>query len=109
MGLSPWATPVELWMRRPAARRAAEPDPRRQKMFDRGHKLEPFIRDMAIDKLRDEGLQVELLACNERYVDPEHPFLSCEIDFELAHRRRGDRRQASTSSMASTSTPTRRA
>jgi hypothetical protein len=29
------------------------------------------------------GLQVELLACNERYVDPEHPFLSCEIDFEL--------------------------
>ena len=52
-------------------------------MFDRGHKLEPFIRDMVIDKLRDRGHQVELLAVNQRYVDAEHAFLSCEIDFEL--------------------------
>jgi hypothetical protein len=38
---------------------------------------------MVIDKLRERGLEVELLECNSRYVDPEHPFLSCEIDFEL--------------------------
>jgi len=52
-------------------------------MFDRGHKLEPFIREMVIDKLRDRGHEVELLAINQRYVDAEHAFLSCEIDFEL--------------------------
>ena len=52
-------------------------------MFDRGHKLEPFTRDMVIDKLRDQGHSVELIACNQRYVDPEFNFLSCEVDFEL--------------------------
>ena len=84
MGLSPWATPVELWMQKTGRKPKAEPDARQQRIYDRGHRLEPFIRDMVMDKLRDEGVEVELLACNERYVDPEHGFLSCEIDFELA-------------------------
>jgi predicted phage-related endonuclease len=83
MGLSPWATPVELWMKKTGRKERVLPDERRQKIYDRGHRLEPFIRDMVIDKLRERGLEVELLACNERYVDPEFDFLSCEIDFEL--------------------------
>lgn len=84
MGLSPWATPVELWMQKTGrAPKEAAPTPARQRMFARGHKLEPFIRDMVIDKLNDMGMHVELIACNERYHDPEHPFLSCEVDFEL--------------------------
>lgn len=85
MGLSPWSTPVELWMAKTGRKpKSLTVDPAAEKRYSRGHKLEPFIRDMVIDKLRDElGLQVELLASNERYVDPEHPFLSCEIDFEL--------------------------
>lgn len=83
MGLSPWATPVELWQEKTGRKPKETPDARRQKIFDRGHKLEPFIRDMVIDKLQAYGLEVELLACNERYVDREHEFLSCEIDFEL--------------------------
>jgi putative phage-type endonuclease len=85
MGLSPWATPVELWMKKTG--RAPTPvnvDRLAERRHARGHKLEPFIRDMVIDKLRDElGLDVELLATNARYTHPEHPFLSCEIDFEL--------------------------
>lgn len=85
LGVSPFTTPVELWLQktgqRPRPREVI--DARRQKMFDRGHRLEPFIRDMTIDKLTDMGLQVEVVGINERYVDPEHPFLSCEIDFEL--------------------------
>ena len=85
MGLSPWATPVELWMKKTG--RAPVPvhvDRALQKRHARGHRLEPFIRDMAIEKLRDEfGLEVELVTWNERYTDPEYPFLSCEIDFEL--------------------------
>lgn len=83
MGLSPYATPVELWQEKTGRVRKDPEDPIRQRILARGHKLEPFIRDMAIDKLRDMGLSVELLAVNQRYVDPEHPFLSCEIDFEL--------------------------
>lgn len=83
IGVSPWATPVDLWMEKTGRKPRETPDPMRQRMFDRGHKLEPFIRDMVIDKLRDQGHAVELLACNQRYVDPEHPFLSCEVDFEL--------------------------
>jgi putative phage-type endonuclease len=83
MGLSPYATPVELWQEK-TGRAPKEPeDPIRQKMLARGHRLEPFIREMAVDKLRSMGLTVELLATNARYNDPEFGFLSCEIDFEL--------------------------
>jgi putative phage-type endonuclease len=83
IGVSPWATPVELWMQKTGRTPKEKPDAAQQRRFDRGHKLEPFIREMAIDKLRAEGHKVELLASNQRYVDPEFPFLSCEIDFEL--------------------------
>ena len=83
MGLSPWATPVELWLQKTGRKPKEAPDAKRQRIYDRGHRLEPFIRDMVVDKLRDQGVDVELITYNERYVDPEHPFLSCEIDFEL--------------------------
>ena len=86
MGLSPWATPVELWQQKTGRAPAPKVTQARQRMFDRGHKLEPFIRDMVIDKLRDQGLDVELLASNQRYTDPEHEFLRAEIDFELLLR-----------------------
>lgn len=83
MGLSPWATPVELWAQKTGRVEKEAPDEARQRMYDRGHKLEPFIRDMVIDKLRDRGHTVELIATNQRYIDPEYNFLACEIDFEL--------------------------
>ena len=83
MGLSPWSTPVELWMEKTGRTPREEPDAKRQAMFDRGHKLEPFIRDMVIAKLEDQDVKVEVLAINQRYRDAEHPFMACEIDFEL--------------------------
>lgn len=83
MGLSPWSTPFELWQEKTGRARKDPEDPMRKRVLARGQKLEPFIRDMTIDALRDRGLAVELLKCNERYADPQHPFLSCEIDFEL--------------------------
>lgn len=83
MGLSPWATPVELWMQKTGRAPREEITPQRQKMFDRGHKLEPFIRDMVIAKLEEMGLTVKLVAINQRYSDEKHPYLACEIDFEL--------------------------
>ncbi len=83
MGLSPWATPVELWQQKTGRVEKPEPDAAQLKRWARGHKLEPFIREMAIDKLQALGLEVEMVATNQRYVDPEYDFLSCEIDFEL--------------------------
>lgn len=83
MGLSPWATPVELWREKTGQEKREEPSAVKQRIYDRGHKLEPFIRDMVIDKLRDQGLQVELVSSNQRYTDLAYPFLSVEVDFEL--------------------------
>lgn len=82
LGLSSWTTPVELWQQKVGIAQA-EATEAVKRMRARGHKLEPFIRDMVVEKLADEGHDVELLACNHRYVDPEHPFLRSEIDFEL--------------------------
>ena len=83
MGLSPWSTPVELWMQKTGRMPKEEPDAARRKMFARGHALEPFIRDMVIAKLEEMGLTVEVVAINKRYADADYPFLACEIDFEL--------------------------
>lgn len=83
LGVSPYSTPVELWMEKTGRTPTLPPDPIQQKRFERGHKLEPFIREMVIDKLQALGLRVELVAINERYQDHEFPFLSCEVDFEL--------------------------
>lgn len=83
MGLSPWATPVELWEQKTGRKKKEAPNAVQQRVYDRGHRLEPFIRDMVVDKLRANGLDVELITSNERYVDSEFDFLSCEIDFEL--------------------------
>lgn len=84
MGLSPWSTPVELWQKKTGRRpKPTTIDPAMEKRHTRGHRLEPFIRDMAVDKLREMGLEVDLITWNERYTDPEFDFLSCEIDFEL--------------------------
>lgn len=83
MGLSPWATPVELWQQKTGRKPRVEPDAAAKARYARGHALEPFIRDMVIAKLEDMGLQVDLISCNERYHDRVHQFLSCEIDFEL--------------------------
>lgn len=83
MGLSPWQTPVELWLEKTGQRAPQEPDAARQRILDRGKKLEPVVLDMVVDKLRERGHSVEIVARNKCYSDPEHAFLSCEIDFEL--------------------------
>lgn len=82
LGISSWLTPVELWQQK-VGLAANDVDPDRERIFERGRRLEPFIRDMVIDKLRDQGHDVELLACNQRYFHPKYKFISTEIDFEL--------------------------
>lgn len=82
MGLSPWMTPLELWEYK-TRRKVKEADERKKRVYARGHKLEPFIREMTIEKLQDMGFEVELVGVNKRYTHPGKPYLACEIDFEL--------------------------
>lgn len=84
LGVSKWKTPVQLWLEktgRDAELEREDPDAKRRKA--RGVILEPFIRQMTIEKLVDQGHDVKLVATNKRYTDRAHRFLSCEIDFEL--------------------------
>jgi putative phage-type endonuclease len=83
LGVSPWKTPHELWLQKTGRAPREEVTPEQQKRFDRGHRLEPVVLQMLIDRLQDEGHEVELLRTNERYIDAEYPFMACEIDFEL--------------------------
>ena len=79
LGLSPYATPYQVWCEK-TAEHAPEPDPQRAIYFRRGKMLEPYVIEMARE---EHGLDV--VARNRRYIDPELPFLSCEIDFEHEH------------------------
>lgn len=83
LGVSPWKSPHELWLQKTGRAPREEVTPEQQKRFDRGHRLEPVVLEMLLDRLRDEGREVELLRTNERYIDAEYPFMACEIDFEL--------------------------
>lgn len=83
LGVSPWKTPVDLWMEKTGRKPRDEPSAAQVRVQNRGKKLEPVVLDMVLDKLCEQGHEVALLTRNARYIDPDHPFLSCEIDFEL--------------------------
>ncbi len=83
LGVSPWKTPYELWREKTGRVPRAATTPAQQKRFDRGHRLEPVVVDMLLDRLTAEGHAVEPLRRNARYTDADYPFMSCEIDFEL--------------------------
>jgi predicted phage-related endonuclease len=83
MGVSPWLTPVELWKLKTGRAQPRPITPARQRILERGKRLEPVVLEMVVDKLREQGIEVEIVAKNQRYTDPEHAFLSVEIDFEL--------------------------
>jgi putative phage-type endonuclease len=74
LGLSPWKTPYQLWLEKTSE---APPEDNDSGVKRRGRRLEPVI----VDWMREDyGLKI--IAHNERYVDQELPFLSCEVDFE---------------------------
>lgn len=82
LGVSHYRTPLELWQEK-TGRKVFEADPEETRRKSRGQKLEPFIVEMAVEKLREQGHTVEIITRNARYFDPSLPFLSCEIDAEL--------------------------
>lgn len=82
LGVSPWMTPFMLYQKKIGAY-AEEVTPAKQRIFDRGHRWEPIVVEMLVDELRDRGHDVEIVARNQRYQDPEFPFIAAEIDLEL--------------------------
>lgn len=83
LGIDPYRSPVDLWLEKTGRAVQGASDPKREAIFKRGRLLEPIIREMAVEKLRDRGHHVKLLQKNRRYRDAKHRFLAAEIDFEL--------------------------
>ena len=77
LGLSPWMTPLELYLQKTGQAEPADADPEKAKLFRRGKRMEPVIVNMLEE---ERGLQI--VARNQRYTDPEFDFLRCEIDAE---------------------------
>lgn len=75
-GVSPWKTAYELWEEKTSGWQQ-ESSEARDKVLNRGKKLEPLV----IEMLQEER-DVWVLERNQIHTDPEHPFLRCEIDFE---------------------------
>lgn len=82
LGLSPWKTPFQLWQEK-SGLYTEDVSPAKQKIFNRGKRWEPVVVEMLVDELQDRGHDVQVIARNERYQDPEHLFMACELDLEL--------------------------
>lgn len=82
LGLSPWRTPLEVWLQKTGQAEADAPDPDRERILRRGKLMEPVVVDMLI---AEHGIKITRRsspASPNRYVDPSCPFLAAEIDFE---------------------------
>jgi len=82
LGVSPWKTSFQLYQEK-IGDHVEEVTQAKQKIFNRGKRLEPVVIEMLIDELRENGHEVEVIARNERYKDSVHDFMAAEIDIEL--------------------------
>ena len=82
LGVSPWKSKFQLFQEK-IGEFQEEVTPAKQKIFNRGKRWEPIVIEMLVDELEDRGHDVQIIARNERYLDPEHSFLAAEIDLEL--------------------------
>lgn len=81
-GVSPWRTPLDLYLDKRSPR-AEDMNEERRKFFARRKRQEPVIAEMLADEY---GVVVTRLSLDDnpnRYQDPEFPFLAAEIDFEF--------------------------
>jgi putative phage-type endonuclease len=78
-GVSPWKTAYELWEEKTTGW-TGESTLERDKVLNRGKKLEPIV----IEMLQEER-DVWVLERNQIHADPEYSFLRAEIDFEYCY------------------------
>lgn len=86
LGINPWRTPLDLWRDKTQPAMPENNDPDRQRVLDRGKRMEPYVVDLLA---AETGMAI--LARNERYIDPEHAFLAAEIDAEALLSERNER------------------
>lgn len=82
MGLSPYKTPLRLYMEKRGNYAPTQEDRIRERMMARGKREEPHIVD---DLAKLHGVQVVKRSYPKApnyYADPELPYLAAEIDFE---------------------------
>jgi putative phage-type endonuclease len=82
LGISKWKSRFQLYQEKTGAF-VEESSPMRDRVLSRGKRWEPIVVEMLVDELQAQGHDVAILARNERYKDPEFPFLECELDLEL--------------------------
>lgn len=75
LGLSPWATPVDVYFAKFGMPKPVDAD--KQRLFNRGKRMEKVILDML-----EEERGIEFIAKGARYRDPKHPWMAAEIDAE---------------------------
>lgn len=81
-GVSRWRTAYDVWEEKtsPILLPVPEPTPAQEKadrVKKRGKKLEPWVMEML-----EEEFDIFIRKKNQRYTDPEYPWMQCEIDFE---------------------------
>ena len=79
LGISPWRSQFQLWRDKTEPAMPENNDPARQRVLDRGKRMEPYVCDLLA---AETGLQI--IKRNQRYIDKEFPFLAAEIDAEAA-------------------------
>ena len=82
INISPWKTEYMLYQEKIGIL-AEDIAKDKQKLFNRGKRWEPIVVEMLVDELEDRGHDVQIIARNNRYIDPEHQFLAAEIDLEI--------------------------
>jgi putative phage-type endonuclease len=82
VGLSPWKTRTQLWADKitPAVDSGKKP----KKQLSRGHRWEGVVAEMLVEKLSEDGHDVEVLTYNHRHIDVDLPHFACEIDFVIS-------------------------
>lgn len=83
IGVSRWATPLDVYRAKVEPDSAEVIDIDKQRILRRGHRLEPFIVQMAVDELRSRGHEVRVWRRNARVTHRAHRFLSAELDAVL--------------------------
>jgi putative phage-type endonuclease len=77
MGLSPYRTQVDVYLQKTRQAPPPKPDPARDRHLMRGKRMEPYVVQML-----EEDHGITIVGRNNRYRDPEYPFMAAEIDFE---------------------------
>ena len=84
LGLSPWATPLDIYYRKVGypGGQPPIPDPQRERILRRGKLMEPVVIEMMRAEYPIEITRISTPENPNRYQDEEFPFMAAEIDFE---------------------------